>query len=167
LSLRRGAGSLAEKSVRKPGGNMSLFHKTDPNTGPLAFTGEEAIIAVLFLVVTVDGNIAPEEEDLVIAASNRIKTLRKLGIDGFNDAVQKVRDAIGAKGREEVFAVAVQSLPANLKETVYALTADVVYADGIGKAEENDFLRKVQEALGVSDEVASKVVEVMRLKNRG
>ena len=70
---------------------MSLFHKTDPNTGPLAFTGEEAIIAVLFLVVTVDGNIAPEEEDLVIAASNRIKTLRKLGIDGFNDAVQKVR----------------------------------------------------------------------------
>jgi tellurite resistance protein len=146
---------------------MSLFHKTQETPGALSFTGEEAVIAVLFLVVTADGVIAPEEEELVIAASNRMKLLRKLGIDGFNDAVQKVRDAIDGGGREEVFAAGIKSLPADLNETVYALAADVVFADATAKPEENECLRKVQEALGVPDELATKVVEVMRIKNRG
>jgi len=121
----------------------------------------------LFLVVTADGSIAPEEEELVIAASNRMKLLRCLAIPEFNTVVQKVRDAIDAKGRAEVFAAAIKGLPVDLGETVYALAADIVSVDGVVEPAEITCLREMQEALGISDDLATKVLEVMRIKNRG
>jgi uncharacterized tellurite resistance protein B-like protein len=146
---------------------MSLFHKSHESPGPVTFSNAEAVVAILFQVVTADGTIAPEEEELVIAASNRMKLLRSQSIDDFNNVVRKVRSAIDASGRDEVFAAAVKGLPPDLKETVYALAADIVFADGKAEPEEIEFLRKVQEALGVPDDLATKVVEVMRMKNRG
>lgn len=130
-------------------------------------TDKESVIGLLFLVVTADGSIAPCEEELVISASNRMKLLKDQTIADFNAAVQKVRDAIDAKGRAEVFAAAVTGLPADLRETVYALAADIVWADGSCAPEEVSFLREIQEHLGISDDLATKVLEVMRIKNRG
>jgi uncharacterized tellurite resistance protein B-like protein len=151
----------------KPIVKMSLFHKTEENAGPITFDDKEAVVAILFLVVTADGNIAPEEEELVIAASNRMKLLRKQSIDEFNDAVQKIRDGIEAGGRDPVFAAAVKELPPELREPVYALSADIVFAEGAADPQEIAFLRAVQEALQISDDLATKVVEVMRMKNSG
>jgi uncharacterized tellurite resistance protein B-like protein len=142
---------------------MSLFHKAEEN----AFTAKEAVVALLFLAVTADGNIAPEEEELVIAASNRMKLLRDETIDEFNAIVYKVRETVEAKGREAVFAAGVKGLPPELRETVYALAGDIVYADGMAAPEEGVFLRELQEALDVADDFATKVLEVMRIKNRG
>ncbi len=144
---------------------MSLFHKTE--SGPVTFTAKEAVIGLLFLVVTADGGIAPCEEELVIAASNRMKLLKDQVIPEFNAAVQKVRDAIDAKGRDEVFAAATTALPQDLRETVYALAVDIVFADGSAQPEELNFLRQMQESLKVPDDLATKVIEVMRIKNRG
>jgi len=158
-SLGQGAG--------EPNGDMSLFHSTTENAGPVTLTDKESVVALLFLVVTADGNIAPEEEELVIAASNRMKLLRVLAIPEFNAIVLKVRDGIDTKGRAEVFAAALKGLPADLGETVYALAGDIVSADGTVEAAEISFLREIQEALGISDELATKVLEVMRIKNRG
>jgi uncharacterized tellurite resistance protein B-like protein len=146
---------------------MSLFHKTDENAGPVTFTDKEAVLAILFLVVTSDGTIAKEEEELVIAASNRMKLLRSLSIDRFNDAVQKIRDAIDAHGCEAVFTAGVKSVPEDLREPVYALSADIIFAEGTAVPEEIDYLRKIQEALAIPDDLATKVVEVMRVKNKG
>jgi tellurite resistance protein len=146
---------------------MSLFHKTEENAAPVTFTDKEAVVALLFLTVTADGEIAPQEEELVIAASNRMKLLRDQGIADFNAAVQRVRDAIDAKGRAEVFEAGVRALPPELKQTVYTLAGDIVFADGTASPEEMTFLREVQEALEVPDELATKVIEVMRIKNCG
>lgn len=146
---------------------MSLFHKTEEGAGPVAFTDEEAVLAILFLAATADNEIAPEEEEMVIATSNRMKLLRKQSIEAFNDMVEKVRNGIDARGREDVFAAATKALPAEVRETVYALAADVVFVDGTVRPEENEYLRMVQEALQVPDDLAAKVIEVMRIKNRG
>lgn len=130
-------------------------------------TDRESVIGLLFLVVTADGNIAPCEEELVIGASNRMKLLKDQPIPEFNAAVQKVRDAIDAKGRAEVFTAAVAGLPVELREPVYALAADIIHADGSCDPEELKFLREIQEHLTISDELATKVLEVMRIKNAG
>ena len=150
-----------------PHGKMSLFHKSHEPAGPIAFTDKEAVLAIWFLVVTADGTIAPEEEELVIAASDRMQLLRKQTIDQFNDMVEKIRDAVDKTSRDAVFAAAVQAIPADLREPVYALAADIVFADGAISPEENDCLRKIQEALEIPDALATKVVEVMRMKNSG
>jgi uncharacterized tellurite resistance protein B-like protein len=142
---------------------MSLFHKADSGT----FTDKESIVALLFLVVTADGTIDPVEEELVVAASNRMKLLKEQTIAEFNAGVQKVRDAIEAKGRAEVFSAAVAGLPADLRETVYALATDIVFADGVSQPDELSFLREIQESFSIPDDLATKVIEVMRIKNRG
>jgi len=146
---------------------MSLFHKSDETAGPVTFNDQQAVVALLFLVVTADGGIEPCEEELVIAASNRMKLLRGLSIDQFNEVVYKIRDAIEAHGRDAVFAAAVTATPANLRDTVYALAADVACSDGTICNEEGACLRNLQESLSVTDDFATKVLEVMRVKNRG
>jgi len=146
---------------------MSLFHKTEDKADSLTFDPRESVVALLFLCVTADGNIAPEEEELVIAASNRMKLLRGQAIPEFNATVYKVRDAIDSKGRDEVFTAAVKGLPPDLRETVYALAGDIVFADGCAQPAEVACLRALQEALAISDDLATKVLEVMRIKNRG
>ncbi len=145
---------------------MSLFHKTEA-AGPVTLTERESVVGLLFLVVTADGAISPCEEELVIHASNRMKLLKDQPIPEFNAAVQKVRDAIDAKGRAEVFTAAVTGLPVDLRETVYALATDIVCADGICEPEELKFLREIQESFSLPDDLATKVIEVMRIKNRG
>jgi tellurite resistance protein len=146
---------------------MSLFHKTHENAGPVTFTEKEAVLALWYLAVTADGHVAPEEEALVIAASNRMKLLRKQSNDEFNDTIAAVREAIEKCGRDGVIATASKALPADLRDPVYALAADIVFADGTAGPEEIDCLRKIQEALEIPDDLATKIVEVMRLKNRG
>ena len=146
---------------------MSLFHKSGENAGAVTFSDQEAAIALLFLIVTADGKIAPEEEQLVVTSSNRMKLLRKQSIDQFNEAVWKVRDAIEKSGRDAVFSAAVAGLPPELGKQSTRSGRDIIFADGTVVPEENDFLRRVQEALKVPDELATKVIEVMRVKNSG
>jgi uncharacterized tellurite resistance protein B-like protein len=141
---------------------MNLFHHSEE-----PFPAEESVIAILFLAVTADGSIAPEEEELVIASSNRMRLLRDQGINGFNRSVDNVRKTIESAGRDATFARAIAGLPAELRETVYALCADVVYAQGNATPEETAFLRQFQEAAHIPDDLATKVIEVMRLKNCG
>jgi len=131
------------------------------------FSEKESAVALLFLMVTADGSIAPEEEELVIAASNRMNLLRKQSIDEFNDTVDKVREVIEDYGRDEAFTGAVTNLPADLRETLYTLAADVAFAEGTACPEEVEYLRKMQEGFGMSDELATKIIEVIRIKNRG
>ncbi len=172
--LGQGAGIFAgpceigRRAEYQPNGKMSLFHHTTGgNAGPVTFTDKEAVVALLYLTVTADGSIAPEEEELVVATSNRMKLLRDQDVADFNATVQKVRDAIDTKGRAAVQEAGVKGLPAELRETVYTLAADIVFADGTALPEEMIFLRQAQEALGVPDDLATKVIEVMRIKNRG
>jgi len=133
----------------------------------VTFNDKEATLALLFLAVTADGDIAPEEEELVIAASNRMKLLRKQSIDEFNGMVWKIREAIEASGRDAVFEASVKGVPPDLNETIYALCADIVFAEDSANPSELEYLRREQEALQISDEFATKVIEVMRVMNRG
>ena len=81
--------------------------------------------------------------------------------------MQNIRDAIDAKSRPAVFSAAVKGLPSDLRDTVYALAADIVFADGRTEAEELTFLREIQTALEIPDDLATKVIEVVRIKNKG
>ncbi|MHA1910369.1 MAG: tellurite resistance TerB family protein [Candidatus Kariarchaeaceae archaeon] len=61
---------------------------------------------------------------------------------------------------------AARVLTSELKETVFALAIDIVLADGIVDAKEKAFLDKLQAAIGINEALATKIVEVMIIKNR-
>lgn len=58
-------------------------------------------------------------------------------------------------------------ISSDLKTTAFAIAADLVLADSIETVEEEAFLAKLATLLNVSDELASQIIEVMLIKNRG
>jgi hypothetical protein len=58
-------------------------------------------------------------------------------------------------------------LPTELRETAFAVAADLTLADGVLAKGEKDILSKIQESLIISEDTAVNIIEVMLIKNRG
>jgi len=59
------------------------------------------------------------------------------------------------------------TLPDELKETVFAVTTDMALADGEVSEEEEQLLNDLYSALGLSEDIALKIIDVMLIKNKG
>ncbi|HML25844.1 MAG TPA: hypothetical protein PKC27_04000 [Methanomethylovorans sp.] len=58
-------------------------------------------------------------------------------------------------------------LQADLRETAFAVAADLTLADGVLAKGEKAILTKIQESLEVPEDKAVTIIEVMLIKNRG
>lgn len=148
---------------------MGLFDKLIGGQGSenSILTKQEAVAAVLFLTVAADGNISDEEQELFLAISNRMKLLRSQPAAEFNAMIAKIKNLLNKQGFEATLAKAAAAVPAELRETTFALSGDLVFADGSVEDEEMAFLEAVQHSLGIPDDLALKIVEVLQIKNRG
>jgi len=146
---------------------MGLFDKIlgGGESGP--YSKQEAITGVLLAVVAADGEISPEEVNGLIGAVARMKLFRGLSQEQFTSQIRKLQKDLQKQGADAVLVKVAAALPAELKEMAFALAADLVFADGTVEAEEKALLEKIQKAMGVTDSLALKVVEVMQIKNRG
>jgi uncharacterized tellurite resistance protein B-like protein len=70
-------------------------------------------------------------------------------------------------GIDVLFNAAKKSLPDDLREAAFAVATDLVLADGVVSQEERDFLNDLYQALGISSDIATQIVQVMLIKNRG
>ncbi|MGH8002986.1 MAG: tellurite resistance TerB family protein, partial [Brasilonema sp.] len=59
------------------------------------------------------------------------------------------------------------SLSYDLREAAFAVATDLVLTDGVFLQEEQDFLNDLYQALGISADIATQIVQVMLIKNRG
>ncbi len=130
------------------------------------FTKQQAITAILYLAVTADREVSPEEEEAFIAASNEMRLLRKQTPTEFNEMVGEIREGILSKGREVILEAAVAALPADLQETAFALAVDFSMLDDNLVFVEKKFIEELRRALGISEERATLIVEVLDIKNR-
>jgi hypothetical protein len=70
-------------------------------------------------------------------------------------------------GVEKLIQKASQSLPEDLRDTVFANACDLVLADGVVEDEEKEFLDNLQKILEIDGDTALTIVEVMIIKNKG
>jgi hypothetical protein len=54
-----------------------------------------------------------------------------------------------------------------MRESVFAVATDLILVDGVVSLEEKEFLNDLYQALNLDSEVATQIVEVMLIKNRG
>lgn len=87
--------------------------------------------------------------------------------DEFSQMLDKLMGLIKKQGAPFVLEKAVQGMPVELQETVFALAADMVFADGSVEDEERDLLENLQAKLTIPDDLAIKIIEVLQIKNRG
>lgn len=132
-----------------------------------AFSPAEAFAAITLAAYASDGYLSEEETREFTATLSRMKLFRSYPNDVMNRLSDKLLGILQRDGINTLFDIAKESLPPDLREAAFAVTADLVLASGIVTEEENSFLNDLYQALGISRDIAIQVVQVMMIKNRG
>lgn len=151
------------------GRHMGLFNKllSGQASSAQALSPQEAFAAVLLTAVAADGQISDEERDLFVSTSNRMKLLKDQTAAQFNSMMDKLFLILKREGSQALLEKAKSAVPSELRETAFALAADIVFADGSVEPEEMAIVEAIQQGMGIADEQALKIVEVLQIKNRG
>ncbi len=148
---------------------MGLFDKVlgGRNSESAAFTKQEAFAAVMLATVAADGHISDEEVDGFNAVVNRMKLFQVQSASEHKAMIDKLFGLLKRNDASFLLQKGAESLPAELRETAFAVAGDFVFADGSVEAEEMATLEKLQATLGVAEQQALKILEVLEIKNRG
>lgn len=134
---------------------------------PKELTEHEAFAAVVVGAVAADGNISDEEVAGANAIFARMKLYSDMPSDRFRKMIDRVFRLLKQNGAQGILPLAAPRLSAQLKETAFAVAADLVLADGTVEGEEKAYLDALKAAFGITDEMARAVVGVLVMKNRG
>ena len=148
---------------------MGLFDKTaKPATDDgAALTAPEAFAAIALAAVASDGYLSEEEAQSIPFTLSRMKLFQSYSDDKMRRLFDKLLARLQSKGVETLFSSAKDSLDSQLRETAFVTATDLVLADGVVTAEEEQFLKDLEDKLEISSELALQVVRVMTIKNRG
>jgi tellurite resistance protein len=97
----------------------------------------------------------------------RMKMYAGFTSNQMGNMLNKLIGIIKKEGLEALIALAKESLPADMRETAFAVATDLALADGEIASREKDVLTKIQQSLGVPEDKAVNIIEVMLIKNKG
>ncbi len=136
-------------------------------TSEVTFSPAEAMSALALSVIAVDGDLADEEVSLMIRSLERMQLFRSYSEDMLIDLIDQTLGTLNRRGYQKVLDAAVESLPHYLHETAFAITTDLVLADGEVTEEEENVLTYLSQTLNIQDNTAQEIVRVMLIKNKG
>ncbi|MBF2066419.1 MAG: tellurite resistance TerB family protein [Calothrix sp. C42_A2020_038] len=147
---------------------MGLFDRVlGNNTVKEAMTPAEAFAAITLSVVTSDGYLSEEEARGISAVLSRMKMYRSYSNELMQRMFDKILGILRHEGMNSLFDTAKESLSYEMRESAFAVAADLILADGIVTQEEKEFLNDLYQALSLDTDVATQILEVMLIKNRG
>lgn len=148
---------------------MGLFNRLSSGRqqSQTALSPAEAFAAIALLAVAADGYAADAEVNAIITSLSRMQLFRSYPGDVMRKMFDRLLNLLQRQGAETLLGAALASLPYELRETAFAVTTDIVLADGEVTEEEEDFLNQLYRALEISEEVGAKILDVMMIKNRG
>ncbi|MDJ0800901.1 MAG: tellurite resistance TerB family protein [Calothrix sp. MO_167.B12] len=127
----------------------------------------EAFAAVLLATVAADGYLADEEIQVMSASLSRMELFRSYPNDVIRRIFDKLCGITKRQGSDNLIKNAIGSLPNHLHDTVFAVAADLVLADGEVTEEEENILNYLYTNLDIPDDKARNIVDVMIIKNKG
>lgn len=147
---------------------MGLFDQVfGTSSKDVMLDSREAFAGILLMTVASDGHISDEEREGFIAASNRMKLFKGQSLNDFNAMMDKLFGLFHKHGAATLLEKSAGSLPNELRPTAFAVAADLVFADGYIEEEEKELIDKLRIVLGVPEQLALRVTEVLAIKNRG
>lgn len=148
---------------------MGLFDKISQTRqqGDVTLGPAEAFAAIALIAVAADGYINESESQALNMALSRMQLFRSYPNDVMKKMLDRLLMLLQRQGVQALFDAALVMLPDELKETVFAVTTDIALADGEVSQEEEQLLNDLYTALGLSEEVALKIIDVMLIKNKG
>jgi tellurite resistance protein len=160
--------AISKYFQQKDNTKMGLFDKVlGNNTVKEAMTPAEAFAAITLSAIASDGYLSEEETRGISAALSRMKMYRSYPNDVMQRMFDKLLGILRREGMNDLFDTAKDSLPYEMRESVFAVATDLILADGVVTSEEQEFLNDLYQSLSLDGEIATQIVEVMLIKNRG
>ncbi|HPE48203.1 MAG TPA: tellurite resistance TerB family protein [Hyphomonas sp.] len=132
-------------------------HKSD-------WTIPEAFLCLILSAAFADGRVAQQELEEIRALAHRSRTLKNLDENELahaNNVVLKRR-----ADRPEWLSEACETLPTDMRLSVFAHCLDISLADGVIVQAEADFLEQLIKELRINREDARLITKVISLKHR-
>lgn len=147
---------------------MGLFDKfTGRSSSDAPLDKAEGFAAIMLAVVAADGDISDEEAEDFTARAARMRLFADMSGSPFHKMIEKLCRILKRETPEDLIKRAVPALTPELRETAFVVAVDMVFADGSVEDEEKELVEKLQAELGISDDLAAKILDVMILKHRG
>lgn len=148
---------------------MGLFDKLvgGQSSQNVTLSPQEAFAGILLVTVAADGHVSDDEAQGFVNIANRMRLFQGQSADEFNAMIDRLQGLLRKHGGQFLLDKATESLPRELRETAFAVVADLIFADGSVEDEEKALLEGIQGALGISDNLALQIVQVISIKNKG
>ncbi len=148
---------------------MGLFDKVKgvKEAETTKLTKEESFASIVLATVAADGVINEEEAQGLVVGLVRMKLYSGYSANQMGTMLNKLVGIIKKQGLDALVTMAKEGLPADMRETAFAVAADLALADGEIATQEKDILTKVQQGLGIAEDKAVNIIEVMLIKNKG
>lgn len=127
---------------------------------------DAAFIAVLIAAINASGHISADEAERAHNVIWSTRRFRGRSGDAVGRKIARVRGLLEMHGTSSVMYSAARALSRPLRQTAYALAADLVLVDGRMERPERRFLARLADDLGLEPARARTILEVLRLKNR-
>ena len=144
---------------------MTVTIRESDQLSDLSVSPREAIVAVLVASVSADGLLRLEEADRfgeMVRATRWIES----GTEPIGRTTTRTLDLIARHGLAAVLSACAAAIPRELRATTFALATDLALADGRLGSRESALLDELQRVLGITNELARKITEVLFIKNR-
>jgi len=128
-------------------------------------TVDEAFIAILIGAMDANRHVSPEEAARAHHIIWSMKRFRRKSGDRVNRTIEAMRTLIESEGAGRVIAAATRAIPEDLREAAFAVSADLVLADGQIEPAERRFLSMLASNLQVQPRRRDSLVQAMLVKN--
>lgn len=133
---------------------------------PAALTLREAAVAVLVAAVAADGTLAPEEGARLNELVSSMRVYRQVPPEHLQQLINNALEVIARSAPEKVLTACATAIPEELRPSIFTLAVELIFVDGTVGEREKRFVDALQAALGINDETAMKIVEVLLIKAR-
>ncbi len=144
----------------------NVFQKSTPD-GTIALSPPESFAAILVIAMAADGYATEEEVRTLRDSLYRMQLFKRFDEEHMAKMIDKLLDIMRKQGPDVLFQAAQVALPSDLRETAYAVAADMTLTDGTLDESEKEFLAELAATLAIPADTADLLIRAMTIKNRG
>lgn len=144
----------------------NVFQKSTPS-GTITLSPPESFAAILVIAMAADGYATEEEVRTLRDSLYRMQLFKRFDEEHMAKMIDKLLDIMRKQGPDVLFQAAQVSLPDDLRETAYAVAADMTLTDGTLDESEKEFLAELAATLAIPADTADLLIRAMTIKNRG
>jgi hypothetical protein len=130
-------------------------------------TTSEAFFLILWAAVGSNGKkVSPKKIEELFELTFKKKLFKEIDIDGIRKKAGKTLQDC-KNNYKKIIDLALPLIEDNLKDTLYVHCVDIIYANGDVTRREHNFLKYLQAAIDIDDELASAVIRVVQIRKKG